>query len=363
MLRRVLTILLMTVFLVAGLRLWQLPQEWRSLAAAPAMADSDAPSKSAEHKEDKKDDKAADKEKPLEDSAELLPGPGADGLVTPPDTTEKKATIPAEFDPYADETRPVREIQLLEKIAKQKQDLDARETDIATREALLQANEEKLNQKAQELATLKTQIEGLLKDSQAQQDAQTKSLVAVYEKMKPKDAARIFNDLDPKTLMNIAGAMKETKLSPILAAMDATKAQMVTIKLAARTKNLPSDAPVPSAVAKPATTAAPVAATPPIAASEAIAVHKTAEPAATSAIATTPPASPIVTPAIPAPAAETTPAVTAAPSASAAITPNAAPTTTDTSAINPAKADKLPVKPPATVTAEPTPVPSTAKTP
>lgn len=235
MLRRLLPILLLTMLLVAGVHLWELPGSWKRASIA---AQAEEAKKEEGHGDDKKE--AKKDEAPIDPRVTgVLPGPSEGEDPSPP--APKKDTVPPEFDPYADETKPASEIKLLEKLAKQKQDLDTREQDVVTREAMLKANEEKLNQKTAELTTLKTQIEGLLKDSQVRQDAQTKSLVAIYEKMKPKDAARIFDDLDPDTLMNIAGSMKEGKLASVLALMNAGKAKMVTSRLAARTNKLPAD--------------------------------------------------------------------------------------------------------------------------
>ena len=78
------------------------------------------------------------------------------------------------------------------------------------------------------------------------------SLVKIYENMKPKEAATIFNTLDLDVLLAVVGRMNERKTSPILAAMDPDKARIVTIKLAEQRK-LPQAAP-DSSDKKPAPT-------------------------------------------------------------------------------------------------------------
>jgi flagellar motility protein MotE (MotC chaperone) len=52
--------------------------------------------------------------------------------------------------------------------------------------------------------------------------------------MKPKEAARIFEQLDLPVLLDVLERMKETKTSPILASMEPSKAKAVTLALAAR---------------------------------------------------------------------------------------------------------------------------------
>ena len=64
------------------------------------------------------------------------------------------------------------------------------------------------------------------------------SLVKIYENMKPKDAARIFEDLELDTLLEVSERMKERKLAGIIAKMSPQKAREITIELR-RLRNLP----------------------------------------------------------------------------------------------------------------------------
>lgn len=52
--------------------------------------------------------------------------------------------------------------------------------------------------------------------------------------MKPREAARIFEQLDMPVLLDVLEHMKELKASPILASMDPAKARQVTLSLAER---------------------------------------------------------------------------------------------------------------------------------
>jgi flagellar motility protein MotE (MotC chaperone) len=55
--------------------------------------------------------------------------------------------------------------------------------------------------------------------------------------MKPRDAAKIFDDLDTPVLLEVVDRMNERKAAPILAAMQPDRAREITEKLAAmRTK-------------------------------------------------------------------------------------------------------------------------------
>ncbi len=131
------------------------------------------------------------------------------------------------------------EIEILQSLSKRRDELDRRENELSQKQALLDAAEEEIDRKVNELAAMRKKLEELLGQQQTAQDEQIKSLVKIYENMKPKDAAKIFDTLDVEVLMSVIGKMNERKTSPILASMDPERAKLVTIKLAERRK-LPS---------------------------------------------------------------------------------------------------------------------------
>lgn len=130
-------------------------------------------------------------------------------------------------------------MEMFSDLSKRRRDLETREKELAMREALLKAGQAELEQKYEELTTIKTDIEELLKKQTVEENERIASLVKIYEGMKAKDAARIFNSLDMDVLMQVVTKMSERKSAPIIAAMDADKARSVTIMLAEQNK-LPS---------------------------------------------------------------------------------------------------------------------------
>jgi flagellar motility protein MotE (MotC chaperone) len=124
------------------------------------------------------------------------------------------------------------EIEVLQSLAKRRDGLDKRERALTQREALLQAAEQEVDHKITELNKLKGEIENLLGQQQKMEDERITSLVKIYESMKPKEAATIFNTLDMDVLLPVISRMSERKSSPILASMDPEKARLVTIRLA-----------------------------------------------------------------------------------------------------------------------------------
>lgn len=126
------------------------------------------------------------------------------------------------------------EVELLQKLAGRRAELDRRAAELSQREVLMQATEKRIDEKIAKLQALEKDIGGIVDKQAAEDDARLKSLVKIYETMKPRDAARIFEQLDLPVLLGVVEHMKERSAAPILAAMDPSKARTVTLALAER---------------------------------------------------------------------------------------------------------------------------------
>lgn len=122
-------------------------------------------------------------------------------------------------------------MELFEELKTRRKTLDERARELSVREALLKAAEKEIEQKYEELLSLRSEIQELLVEQDEEEKARIASLVKIYEGMKPKDAARIFNTLDLDVLLNVVGRMSERKSAPILASMDPERARTLTIML------------------------------------------------------------------------------------------------------------------------------------
>jgi flagellar motility protein MotE (MotC chaperone) len=184
-------------------------------------------------------------EKPL--GVAGLPGPawdatpaagdesGRGGEEPPAEEAEAGATSAGVFklppDPL---TMTDEEIDLLQALAERRQELEQRARRVEEREVLLQAAERRIEEKVDGLKALQQSIEILLKQHEEETESQYNSLVKIYENMKPKDAARIFEELDMEVLLPVVERMKERKTAPILAKMNSEKAKAITTELAQR---------------------------------------------------------------------------------------------------------------------------------
>lgn len=115
--------------------------------------------------------------------------------------------------------------------------LDQRESGLAAREATVAALEQRVGARVAELNDLQHRLEALETQRRERDEQNWRGLVKLYESMKPRDAAIIFNDLDMPVLLPVLDRMKEAKAAPILAAMAPDRARQVTAELAqSRTK-------------------------------------------------------------------------------------------------------------------------------
>ena len=123
------------------------------------------------------------------------------------------------------------EIHVLQDLSQRRKELDKEQETLSMRDNVLKATENKLDQKVQELQALQTQVSELMKGYDAQENAKFQSLVKIYENMKPREAAKIFDELDMPMLIQIVTRMKEVRVAPIIAAMSPSKAKELSVEL------------------------------------------------------------------------------------------------------------------------------------
>ncbi len=126
------------------------------------------------------------------------------------------------------------EVALLQDLAARREQLEQRARELDIRENLLEAAEQRIEDQIAELREIEASIQSLIQQHDAQEERKLRSLVRVYETMKPKEAARIFNELDLDILLDVAELMNERRLAPVLAAMNPQRATTVTIEIRTR---------------------------------------------------------------------------------------------------------------------------------
>jgi len=123
---------------------------------------------------------------------------------------------------------------LLGRLQDRRETLDSRNKELDMRESLIKAAEKRLEAKVGELKDIETRIKTATDARDKEEKERLKGLVAMYENMKPKDAARIFDRLDLKVLVDLSTAMKPITMSAVLAQMSPEAAERLTVELASR---------------------------------------------------------------------------------------------------------------------------------
>lgn len=134
------------------------------------------------------------------------------------------------------------EMNVLQELAQRRAAIDKRAKELGEREAMLLAAEKQIEKKLEELKQLKAAVEATLKQQGEEEDTRKRSVVKIFEGMKPPEAARIFEQMDLPQLVEIIERMKERSASAIMAQLHPVRARQVAAELA---KRRPPAAPPP----------------------------------------------------------------------------------------------------------------------
>jgi flagellar motility protein MotE (MotC chaperone) len=125
---------------------------------------------------------------------------------------------------------------ILERLQERRKELDARARELDIREGLIAAAEKRVEGKISELKQAQAQVGTAEQRKDEAEIARLKGLVTMYENMKPRDAAKIFDHLEMSVLIEVASQINPRKMSDILALMSAETADRLTVELANRSQ-------------------------------------------------------------------------------------------------------------------------------
>jgi flagellar motility protein MotE (MotC chaperone) len=123
---------------------------------------------------------------------------------------------------------------ILERLQARRQELEARQREIDIRESLLKAAEKRIESKVEEMKGLESRAAAASEQKAEAENARFKGIVTMYESMKPKDAAKVFDRLDMAVLIEIASQIAPRKMSDIMGLMQTDAAERLTVELARR---------------------------------------------------------------------------------------------------------------------------------
>jgi len=123
---------------------------------------------------------------------------------------------------------------ILERLQVRRQELEQRAREIEIRESLLKSAEKRIEGRVEEAKATEAKISTATGQKAEQDAARFKSIITMYEGMKPKDAAKVFDRLEMSVLYDIASQIAPRKMSDILGLMQPEAAERLTVELARR---------------------------------------------------------------------------------------------------------------------------------
>ena len=112
--------------------------------------------------------------------------------------------------------------------------LELRKKEISERESALTAIETKLETQMKTIEKANSELQVNIKNLKELATDDLKHLVGMYQTMKPKQAAEIFNSMDPSFAAGFLREMSSDKAGLIMANMDTRKSYAISVIIAGR---------------------------------------------------------------------------------------------------------------------------------
>ena len=125
---------------------------------------------------------------------------------------------------------------ILEKLGARRDALRQKNEELDLREKMLNEAERKLETGLGDLKKAEDKVDTVAKAKEDAEKQGLKNIVTMYESMKPKDAARVFDRLGHEVLVPIVLAMNPRKMAEVLAVMQPETAERLTVALANRAR-------------------------------------------------------------------------------------------------------------------------------
>ncbi|MGE0595690.1 MAG: MotE family protein [Hyphomonadaceae bacterium] len=124
------------------------------------------------------------------------------------------------------------EVQVLQALGARREALDGRATELETQNELMAAAEQRLDERVAELRQLESTVNVLLGQLDEAQERRLANLVDVYQRMRAKDAAAVFDGLEDDVMVQVASRMRQANLAEVMGNMEPARARRLTQMLA-----------------------------------------------------------------------------------------------------------------------------------
>ena len=119
--------------------------------------------------------------------------------------------------------------------------LQEAERALADRVRALEIAETTIDQKMNELTEAEQRLRATMSSAQTAADDDVARLTAVYENMKPKEAALVFAQMPPDFAAGFLGRMRPDAAAEIMSGLEPEKAFVISVLLAGRNANAPRE--------------------------------------------------------------------------------------------------------------------------
>lgn len=119
--------------------------------------------------------------------------------------------------------------------------VSAREVAVSDKEAAMALANEIIDQRLAEMAAAEAELKKTLKLADGAAEADLTRLTAVYEAMKPKEAAKIFGSMAPEFAAGFLNRMAPEAAAAVLAGMDPEQAYSISVLIAGRNALVPKN--------------------------------------------------------------------------------------------------------------------------
>jgi flagellar motility protein MotE (MotC chaperone) len=123
---------------------------------------------------------------------------------------------------------------ILLRLQQRREQLDTRARELDIRESLVKAAEKRIEARLTELKEVEVRIATETGQKNQAEAARFKALVTMYENMKPRDAAKIFDGLEMPVLLQVASKLNPRAMADIMAQMSAPTAERLTVEMASK---------------------------------------------------------------------------------------------------------------------------------
>ena len=155
-----------------------------------------------------------------------------------PEKAPAKAPDPPQAQPPMPEPVSPAERSLFEKLGARRDALRQKSEELELREKMLNEAERKLETGLGDLKQAEDKVDSAAKAKENAEKQGLRNIVTMYETMKPKDAARVFDRLGHDVLVPLVLAMNPRKMAEILSVMQPESAERLTIALANRARGV-----------------------------------------------------------------------------------------------------------------------------